>query len=554
MWAKCLGTACKYCAVVFACVGGSVTAAEIAQTVFTNGHIYTGDQNAAWATTMVVHKKKIVYVGLEDPPTDLLSAKTTYVDLQDRTVMSGIHDAHTHLLLAGWLQNFSCKLTGELTIGRLVDQLKACQKRNASEEDWIIGGLIYANQFPDGKPHRSFLDAHFPNTPIYLHEGSLHHALVNTKALEIAGVDNDTADPHAGKFLRDASGNLTGELVEMATMFVTGHMPKPTPLEVSAAIEWAVRKCAEFGITSVQDATGDVAMLEVLRDMDLSGELKLEVAAHLMWEAPKFSGTAFGSSEDLIKARKEFRTPHVDPNNIKMWLDGSPTPPYFTQSDFNPEKYSPDWEHMLFGQAELNEYVANFDRMGMRVKMHVAGAGAANAALNAVQHARYANEASFLKHELAHTNLVTPDDFSRISFLDMVAEMSPAVWQIYGQTLGDPPQRAWEFKKMLENDVLMTVGTDWAVTDEPNLFPGLAGMLTHGDNSIDIFAATQALTLNGAIAMGREDELGSLMAGKNANFIVLYRNIFEATPREIANTKVLQTFFEGELIFESNEA
>ena len=77
MWAKCLGTACKYCAVVFACVGGSVTAAEIAQTVFTNGHIYTGDQNAAWATTMVVHKKKIVYVGLEDPPTDLLSAKTT---------------------------------------------------------------------------------------------------------------------------------------------------------------------------------------------------------------------------------------------------------------------------------------------------------------------------------------------------------------------------------------------------------------------------------------------------------------------------------------------
>ena len=173
--------------------------------------------------------------------------------------------------------------------------------------------------------------------------------------------------------------------------------------------------------------------------------------------------------------------------------------------------------------------------------------------MNAVQHARYANEASFLKHELAHTNLVTPDDFSRISFLDMVAEMSPAVWQIYGQTLGDPPQRAWEFKKMLENEVLMTVGTDWAVTDEPNLFPGLAGMLTHGDNSIDIFAATQALTLNGAIAMGRDDELGSLEAGKNANFIVLDRNIFEATPSEIASTKVLQTFFEGELIFESNE-
>ena len=125
MLAKCIDAAYKYCAVLIACVAGSVTAAEIAQTVFTNGHIYTGNQNAAWATTMVVHKKKIVYVGLENPPPDLLSENTTYVDLQDRTVMSGIHDAHTHLLLAGWLQNFSCKLTGELTIGRLVDQLKA---------------------------------------------------------------------------------------------------------------------------------------------------------------------------------------------------------------------------------------------------------------------------------------------------------------------------------------------------------------------------------------------------------------------------------------------
>ncbi|MDA9721749.1 hypothetical protein N9U55_00525, partial [Luminiphilus sp.] len=73
MLAKCVDAAYKYCAVFIACVAGSVTAAEIAQTVFTNGHIYTGNQNAPWATTMVVHKKKIVYVGLENPPPDHLS-------------------------------------------------------------------------------------------------------------------------------------------------------------------------------------------------------------------------------------------------------------------------------------------------------------------------------------------------------------------------------------------------------------------------------------------------------------------------------------------------
>lgn len=530
-----------------------LASADTAQTFYTNGHIYTGDPEAPWVSSMGVREKEIVHVGKGSIPQELIDSQTIVVDLQEKMVMPGIHDAHTHLLLAGWLQNFSCKLAGEFTIDRLIDQLKSCQKNNAAESDWIIGGLIYANQFPNGRPHRRILDEHFPNTPIYLHEGSLHHALVNTKALEIAGITNLTADPHAGKLIRDESGNLTGELVEIATALVTKHMPKPTLMEASAAIKWAVQKCAEYGITSVQDATGNFAMLEVLRELDQSNELKLEVAVHLMWEAPKFSGTALGASGELIAKRGEYETTHVNPHNIKMWLDGSPTPPYFTQSDYSYDDDTPDWGNMLFGQEELNEYVAQFDRMGMRVKMHVAGAGAANAALNAVQHARYVNEASHLKHELAHTNLVTTDDFPRISFLDMVAEMSPAVWHIYGQTLGDPPQRAWEFKRMLSHDVLMTVGTDWAVTEEPNLFPGLAGMLMHGENSIDITAATRALTLNGAIAMGRENDLGSLEVGKNANFIVLDRNIFEIPPGNIAETRVLQTFFEGELVFEADE-
>jgi len=538
------------CALFFACLlAASCSVEDPADHVFINGRVYTGNSSQPWAQAFAVRGKELVYVGGNEVPEGLVGDQTRRTDLEGRMVMSGIHDAHTHLLLAGWLQNYSCKLPGKFSVEQLIARLKACQARNESESDWIIGGLIFANQFPDGKPNRSLLDEHFPETPIFLHEGSLHHALVNSKALAIAGIDKSTRNPLGGEIVRDENGELTGELVEMATTFVSRIMPEPTAAESAAAIEWAVRKNAEYGITSVQDATGELKMLRVLSDMDKAGSLTMDVAVHVMWEAPKFNNMSTDAVNDLLAEREKYASAHVNPNNIKMWIDGSPTPPYFTQADYDIETDTPEWDRVLFSQEDLNDYVARFDRMQMRVKMHVAGAGATNVALNAIEYARSVNDQSRLRHELAHTNLVAPNDISRIHDLNVIAEMSPAVWHLYGKKLGDPPQDAWEFKKMLDADVVMTVGTDWAVTEDPNLFPGLAGMMTHGENSIDLASALQALTLNGAVAMGREDDLGSIEVGKHANFIVLDRLIFELPPEEVAETKVLKTFFEGELIY-----
>jgi hypothetical protein len=129
--------------------------------------------------------------------------------------------------------------------------------------------------------------------------------------------------------------------------------------------------------------------------------------------------------------------------------------------------------------------------------------------------------------------------------------MSPAVWHLYGRLLGNPPQKAWEFKKLQELGVTMTVGTDWGVSDDPNLFPALEGMLHHGDDSIDLKAAIETVTINGATALGIEKKSGSLEAGKWANFIVLDRNIFEVEPKNIGQVRVLKTVFEGKVVYES---
>jgi len=127
--------------------------------------------------------------------------------------------------------------------------------------------------------------------------------------------------------------------------------------------------------------------------------------------------------------------------------------------------------------------------------------------------------------------------------------MSPAIWHIpeYQEALG----KAYDFRTLHEHGALMTIGTDWMLPPTPNLFPALAGMLDHGDESVELELALQMLTVNGAIAVGQQDRWGTLETGKDATFIVLDRNLFETEPEAIADTQVLQTFFQGKQVYDA---
>ena len=117
--------------------------------------------------------------------------------------------------------------------------------------------------------------------------------------------------------------------------------------------------------------------------------------------------------------------------------------------------------------------------------------------------------------------------------------------------LGFPPRPSWQFKSLLAENAHMTIGTDWPVTVDPNLFPALEGMLDRGDESITLPDALEIMTINGAISLDWDKELGSIEEGKVANFIVLDRNLFEIPIREISETRVFKTIFEGKLVFDA---
>ena len=527
--------------------------AETADSVFHNGRVYTADDKQPWAQALAVKGTRLLYVGDDESVKQYTGDATRVVDLQGRMVMPGIHDAHTHLLWAGLTLNYGCQFPPDISFDAMLARLKECAA-DLPEGEWLVAGLFSYDRFPDNKPHRSYLDEVFPDTPVYLRERTFHHALVNTRALETAAIDENTPAPYGGALPRDEAGRLTGELVETATELVDPYLPVAAPDLNLAALRWAVSVNNQFGITSVQESSANLPALQALAALEAEGGLTLQVAAHLIWGSPQFGGMDNTGLERLIEQRKNYASEHVDVDFIKIWVDGAPTPPYFTQSDVLADGGRVETERVLFPVEVLNNAVMRFDRMGLKVKLHVAGDGAARAALDAVEAARKANPGSTNRHELGHTNLVTPADMPRFAELGVIAEVSPSVWHLYGRLLGDPPRDAWEFRTLHEHGARLTVGTDWVVTPTPNLFPALEGMLDRGDESIDLPAALQAMTLNGAFATGREASSGSLEAGKYANFIVLDRNLFDIPTAEISETRVLRTVFEGKTVYSGAEA
>jgi predicted amidohydrolase YtcJ len=523
--------------------------AESADSVYLNGRIYTANDEQKWAEAVVIKDGAFVFVGDNATARQHIGAQTEQVDLGGKMVMPGIHDAHSHMLWGGLNRLFECRLPLGATIDKLIVKLKECQKGQA-ESEWLIAGSIWSEQLPSERFHKSLLDKAFPNTPVYIAEGSQHNAFLNSKALQVAGINKQTAKPAGGEIIKDAAGELTGELVETATVLASKDFesaPEPQRLE---ALQWASRLFSKFGITSTQEASGNEIVLRTFNMIDEKKGLNQLVAAHIIWGSPKFAFTSNEVMENLVKNRKQFASEHVKVDFVKMWIDGTPTPPYFTEVAIDPETEVVDPKNLLIPAPALTDYLIHLDALGVKVKMHVAGAGAAHVALDAVAATRKANPDSKIIHELGHTGLLIPSDFPRMKALNVAGDMSPSIWHLYGATMGNPPLPAWQFKTLQENGVLMTMGTDWPVTDDPNFFPALQGLLDRGYESLDLDNGLKMMTINGAVSLGWQERQGSIEAGKIANMIVLDRNLFDIPQTEIGATIVLKTLFEGRVVHE----
>ena len=515
-----------------------------ADVVYINGAIYTVNQRQKWVDSIAIKDGKFTVVGTRNDVDKVIGDKTDIVDLQGKMVLPGIHDAHSHIELVGKQWKYWCYIPADATPELFISMLEDCAAEQLPDE-WLLASVYAPGMFPDGKIDRSYLDRFFPDRAVYIVEQSWHHGMGNTRALEIAGIDDSTPDPVEGRIVRDENGRATGELIEKAAWLVKQHIPATPPETFREVIKWVVGMHNKYGVTSVQDAETTGHAIKEMKALDEAEGLTIRVATHIVWDHPAAGEAPTEEINRLIENRSQYASRNIDPDFVKILVDGSPMLPHANHVDLDPVTDEIPDDKLLISPDRLNAALIRFDKMGIKVKMHCVGTAAARVALDAIEAARKTNGESGLYHEVAHSVWYSDKDLPRVAQLNAVAEMSPAIWHHGWPGMED----AFAFRELDKNGTLITAGTDWVILPDPNLIPALEGMLTRDSHSIDLETGIEILTLNGAKSIGKEHIFGSLEVGKSADMVVLDRNLFDIPVDEISEARVLMTIFEGEVVF-----
>jgi predicted amidohydrolase YtcJ len=549
-----------------------IRAAEVADAVYRNARIYKVDAGRGWAEAVAIRGDRFIAVGADADMKAHIGPSTRVVDLGGRMAMPGIHDMHIHPVGGALTVLYGCEFPASLTLEQVVEAVAACAAKQPPGT-WIRGGAFGANLLQAArKPDKALLDAAVPEHPVMIRSSGGHSAWVNSKALALAGIDRNTPQPAKGEIVRDRkTGEPTGLLHEGAGALVSRVIPEYTPEQHLEAVRWLSADLSRQGVTAIKDAATTREVAAAFADADRAGALSLRVGLSLTWRSAE-EGTP-GEQAALIEERERYRTALVAPDFIKIFVDGSAG----ARKAAYLEPYQPDGVHpsdyrgeLLVDPAELARYLIDFDRRGLMVKMHCGGDWAKRVALDAIEAARKANGDSGLRHEVAHSALIHPDDIPRFSRLNATAELSPMYWHpnrivdLLTGTLGqERAGRLWQLRTLHEAGAFMVYGSDWpAVVPNSNPWRGIEAMVTRKDpegrlpgalqpnEALDLATAIEIFTRNGAHAMRLGSLSGAIEAGRYADMIVLDRNLFDTPPEEIGDTQVQLTLLGGRTVYE----
>lgn len=543
-----------------------------ADLVLLNGIIYTLDENHPQVEAIAIKDGKFLHIGSNADIESLIGPETKISDLNRHFVMPGINDAHIHPLYGGLQTLFKCEFAFTANPDQVKHALKQCIDKNP-EAEWILGGQWTSDFFVNhaiGSP-RQWLDQITENKAIKLIDDSHHNAWVNSKALQLAGIDKHTPDPKGGTIVRDPkTGEATGLLLETATHLVKAVIPDWSAEQYFAAAQAATAIASQYGITGIKDANTKPPILKSYQQLDEAQQLHLHVAASIA--TPYGHRDAPLNLDFIEQQRTQHRSRHLHPDFVKLFMDGVPTASR-TAAMLAP--YLPDKHHghNYRGQAHIPQDILvkdliALDKKGITVKIHTAGDGAVRQVLDALDQVRQTNGNSHLRHELAHAGYIAPQDLRRFQQLNIVADLSPYLWHpspiidSIVNAVGERGKQYWPIRDLLDSGAPIAAGSDWpAAVPSANPWPGIEAMVSRRDpygkhpgelwapQAVSLPEALKIYTLNGAKALKLEQVTGSISVGKSADFIVLDRNLFEIPTDAISDTQTLVTYFEGQPVY-----
>lgn len=525
--------------------------ATIADAIYTNARIWTGDAAHPSASALAVRNGQLIAVGSAAEALAHRGPATRVVDLQGRRVVPGFSDAHWHLPTTD-----QADLTDARSPAEIVRRLKVwAAKRPAGT--WVVGRGWTPSDFPGNTPHRRFLDAAFPNQPVVLTDRDGHQSLANGRALEMAKVTAVTPDPARGVIEREAHGVPTGLLKESARQLVNRLIPEPTPADIARRIDEETRKAASFGIVLIQDASGrapEHPVFTILRAAAKADTLRVRYRAAFPFTPDATAATV----RRYTMLRDSINGPWLRVGIAKGMLDG--TVDAKTASMLEPYVGSDDTGLPFWPAATLNKGVARYDSAGLQVELHAIGDRAVRTALDAYAHAAKVNRTTGRRHRIEHIEVPALGDLPRFKQLGVIASTQAifatpdqTTLQNYAPLLGpERSSRANAFKKFDDAGATQAFGSDYPVFPMDvllGIYTAVTRQTPHGtpkggwysENRITVEAALRHYTQDAAYAAFMEKETGTLEVGKYADFVVLSADILTIPPSELLKTRVLLT-------------
>jgi predicted amidohydrolase YtcJ len=539
---------------------------DTADLVFTGGHVHTVDDRAPRAEAVAIVGERIAAVGSAGEIATWIGPRTRVVDLAGRLLLPGFQDAHVHPILGG-MDLVECDLRERRGREDAIEAVRAYAAAHP-EKAWIVGSGWYMADFPGGTPRREDLDAVVLDRPAFFPNRDGHSTWVNSKALELAGIDATTPDPPDGRIERDPDGTPTGTLHEGAGSLVERLIPEHTADEWFAAFRSGQAYLHGFGITAWQDAIVTPDFLAVYRRAAESGLLTGRVEAALWWERER-GGEQL---DEFVEVARSVRVGRLRANSVKLMLDGvaetftaSMVDPYLDRHGAATTNRGIDF----IDPEALREHVTRIDAAGLQPHFHALGDRAVRQALDAVEAARDANGMSDTRPHLAHIQVVHPDDVPRFGRLEAVANAQP-LWACHEAQMDEltipflgPERATWQypFATLLRAGARLAMGSDWAVsTPDPlqeievaveRVYPESRGEPAFlPSERLTLEEAVRGFTLGSAYVNHLDDATGSITVGKLADLCVVDRDLFAADVGPIGDARVLATFVGGEAVFE----
>lgn len=543
-----------------------IDSGHAADTIVRNAKIYTVDDSRPWAEALAVGDGRITFVGDESDIEKYIEDDTRIIDAEGQLLLPGFVDSHNHVAYGTDTQGVNLSEAEDLTAFRKM--LSAYADANPDLE-WIIADGWYYGIFPDDIPSWQDLEGIGNGRPMMLTSADAHTSLFNKAALDLMGIDAGTKDVPFGELVKDRDGNPTG--VVKATLyapnagydFLSQYLPPPDPEEDYRRLIGNLEKATRFGITTIVEPQNYLDDLYLYERAEDEGKINSYLSLAMLYA----TDSSKASIRDFAQARYRFRDkPHIKIDAVKLYIDD--VIEAGTAAMLQPYANRPgNLGRTFFTQKKLNRIVQDLELEGFRVFIHAIGDRGIRMALNAFEAAREKNRLGNTRHQLVHVEMVHPDDIPRFAELGVVACMQPRHAALsfntpWARAVGAFRFRgAWPFRSLEQAGAVIAFSSDYDVAEMDPLI-GIYSAITRQDENglpeggwvpderVSLETAIRAYTLNGAYAVALDRERGSIEIGKFADLVLLSRNLFEIAPKDILETQVAMTMFEGEIVFE----